>query len=100
VKDNDLSQATTIITKWQLVGWGELANLNKNKQLYVNVGVRSSPQPTQLQYDSQVVQVSDNVTRLEATQHLTIATKITHSGWELVFNIAIDSILNLTSSTR
>jgi len=31
---------------------------------------------------------------LEATQRLAIATKTTHSGWEPVFNIAIDSILS------
>ncbi|WP_432743581.1 LysR substrate-binding domain-containing protein [Methylobacter sp. G7] len=31
---------------------------------------------------------------LEATERLAIATKKTHSGWEPVFNIAIDSILN------
>lgn len=30
---------------------------------------------------------------LEATERLAIATKKTHSGWEPVFNIAIDSIL-------
>jgi DNA-binding transcriptional LysR family regulator len=31
---------------------------------------------------------------LEATERLAVATKKTHSGWEPVFNIAIDSILN------
>ncbi|MFI3156700.1 MAG: LysR substrate-binding domain-containing protein [Methylococcaceae bacterium] len=31
---------------------------------------------------------------LEATERLAIATKKTHSGWEPVFNIAIDSILS------
>jgi DNA-binding transcriptional LysR family regulator len=31
---------------------------------------------------------------LEAMERLAIATKKTHSGWELVFNIAIDSILS------
>lgn len=31
---------------------------------------------------------------LEATERLAIATKKTHSGWEPVFNIAIDTILN------
>lgn len=31
---------------------------------------------------------------LEATERLAVAAKKTHSGWEPVFNIAIDSILN------
>jgi hypothetical protein len=31
---------------------------------------------------------------LDATERLAIATKKTHSGWEPVFNIAIDSILS------
>lgn len=31
---------------------------------------------------------------LDATQRLAVAAKATHSGWEPVFNIAIDSILN------
>ena len=36
------------IQKWilQRVGWGKLANPNKNPQIPANVGVRSSPQPT------------------------------------------------------
>jgi DNA-binding transcriptional LysR family regulator len=33
---------------------------------------------------------------LEATERLAIATKKTHSGWEPVFNIAVDSILNFS----
>ena len=33
-------------------------------------------------------------TILEATERLAIATKATHNGWEPVFNIAIDSILD------
>ena len=30
----------------QLVGWGELANPNKNNHMNVNVGFRTSTQPT------------------------------------------------------